>query len=82
MIEVDARGLSCPIPVVKAGKAMDADPGAAIRILVDNEVARENVARLASTRGYAVDSEDAPDGYVLTLDPGAGVKDIPPRRKK
>jgi len=67
MIEVDARGLSCPIPVVKAEKAIDDNPGEEITVLVDNEAARENVTRLAGSKGYAVVSEATPDGYSLVL---------------
>lgn len=71
MIEVDARGLSCPIPLVKAEKAIDNNPGDEIIVLVDNEVARENVSRLAGSKGYSVVSEAISDGYSLVLKPGA-----------
>jgi tRNA 2-thiouridine synthesizing protein A len=69
MTEVDARGRSCPIPVVKAKRAMDGDPSAVVCVLVDEEVARENVSRLATSAGYAVDVEPAGDGYRLVLTP-------------
>ena len=67
MNEVDARGLSCPIPVVKAEKAIDRNPGEEIIVLVDNEVARENVTRLAGSKGYSVVSQATLDGYSLVL---------------
>ncbi len=70
MIEVDARGLSCPIPVVKARKAIDENLGVEIIVLVDNEVARENITRLAGSRGYSVVSKAVSDGYNLQLKPG------------
>jgi len=54
MIEVDVRGLSCPIPVVKTMDAMDENPTAEIVVLCDAEVAKENVSRLARSRGYAI----------------------------
>jgi len=58
---VDARGLSCPQPVVMTKKAIEA--GAAnLEVLVDNEVSKENVLRLArrhnmqiSVRGEGAD---------------------------
>jgi len=57
MIEIDARGLGCPIPVVKTKQAMDKNPGEAITILVETAVAKENVSRLAKSRKYSVKVE-------------------------
>ena len=69
MIEIDARGLSCPIPVVKTQKALDQNPGERLTVLVESEVSRENVSRLARSRGYSVKVEQIPDGYKLHLSP-------------
>ncbi len=51
---IDARGLSCPQPVVLVDKAV-ANGDTVLEILVDNEVARENVSRLAARRGLKTD---------------------------
>lgn len=51
---IDARGLSCPQPVVLVDKAV-ANGDTDLEILVDNEVARENVSRLAARRGLKTD---------------------------
>jgi tRNA 2-thiouridine synthesizing protein A len=51
---VDARGLSCPQPVVLVDRAI-ADGNTDLEILVDNEVARENVSRLINRRGMKAD---------------------------
>jgi len=69
MIEVDVRGLSCPIPVVKTMDAMDGNPTAELEVLCDAEVAKENVSRLAKSRGYAIAEEKAEGGYRLVLRP-------------
>ena len=69
MIEVDVRGLSCPIPVVKTKKAIDGNPNEPITVLVESEVSRENVSRLAKSRGYSVEVEETPDGFRLLLSP-------------
>jgi tRNA 2-thiouridine synthesizing protein A len=69
MIEVDARGFSCPIPVVKTKEAIDKNPQAPLTILVDNEVSRENVSRLAKSRGYSAKVERTEDGFRLLLSP-------------
>lgn len=52
--QVDARGLSCPQPVVLVDRAI-ADGNTDLEILVDNEVARENVSRLINRRGLKAD---------------------------
>ena len=67
MIEVDARGLSCPIPVVRTKKAIDANPGKPIAVLVETAVAKENVSRLAESKGYSVEVEEVGDDYRLVL---------------
>lgn len=69
MIEVDARGLSCPVPVVRTQKALDQNPGGRVTVLVDSQVSMENVSRLARSRGYSVKVEQVLDGYRLQLAP-------------
>jgi len=71
MIEVDSRGFSCPIPVVKTKKAFDENPKEPITVLVDTEVSKENVSRLARSRGYSVKVEQTKDGFRLLFTPSA-----------
>lgn len=59
-VQVNALGDACPIPVVKTVKALAALGGAGtIETLVDNEVAVENLKRLASEKGCGVSVEKA-----------------------
>jgi TusA-related sulfurtransferase len=51
---VDARGLSCPQPVLMALEQMKQQAGGEIVVLVDTETARENVSRAAGSQGWAV----------------------------
>ena len=51
MKRVDARGLSCPEPVIQTKNAM-ASREAQYEVLVDNVVAKENVSRFAIHQGY------------------------------
>jgi len=70
MIEIDARGLSCPIPVVKTKQAMEKNPSEGIIVLVDSSVAKENVSRLAETKKYSIEVETtAKEEYKLLLKP-------------
>jgi tRNA 2-thiouridine synthesizing protein A len=69
MIEVDVRGFSCPVPVVKTKKAMETNPGKELTVLVETVVSKENVSRLAQNQGYSVNIESVEDEYKLTLTP-------------
>ena len=69
MIEVDVRGFSCPIPVVRTKKAIDENPTEPITVLVESAVSKENVSRLAHSKGYAVSIEEVQDGFLLLLSP-------------
>jgi TusA-related sulfurtransferase len=53
--QIDARGLSCPQPVVLVDRAI-AGGNTDLEITVDNEVARENVTRLATKRGLKTEA--------------------------
>lgn len=62
MIIVNAMGDNCPIPVIKTKKAMQALTGPeTIEVLVDNEIAVQNVSKMASASGAKVTSEKLGD---------------------
>jgi len=62
---VDARGLSCPQPVVLTGKAIaESDE---VTVIVNDEAAEENVTRLARSRGFSVKRSEKADGTYLVL---------------
>ncbi len=69
MMEVDARGFSCPIPVVKTKKAMEENPSEPLGVLVESAVSKENVSRLAQSKGYSVKVEELADDFRLLLSP-------------
>jgi tRNA 2-thiouridine synthesizing protein A len=72
MIEVDVKGLSCPIPVVKTKQAMEENPKATISVLIDSNVAKENVTRLAESKKYSVKIEETgAEEFKLVLKPSA-----------
>lgn len=62
MDTIDARGLSCPQPVLMAKKAL-AKKEAAYTILVDTNAAKENVTRFAGHAGYNVTAEETDHSY-------------------
>ena len=66
MKELDARGLSCPEPVVMIRKAM-ASKESAYEMVVDNVTAKENVTRYARHQGYQVSVREQDGEYHLSM---------------
>ena len=48
-IEIDARGLSCPMPVINTKKELDKIESGLVITTVDNIVAKENILKLANS---------------------------------
>jgi TusA-related sulfurtransferase len=63
---LDARGLSCPEPVIMIRKAMMSKENA-YTIAVDNAVSCENVTRYAEHQGYKVDAREENGEYTLSI---------------
>ena len=67
MERLDARGLSCPQPVVLAKNYIDKNGSGEFEIIVDTGTARDNITRLAGNCGWAVSARTEGDDSVLTL---------------
>ncbi len=70
--EVDARGLSCPQPVLLTLQVIQSSDGKEdISVLVDNQASFENVSRAATANGWMIAAADQNnDEYRLTLHKG------------
>ena len=66
MKTLDARGLSCPEPVIMIRKAMMTKE-AEYEIIVDNVTSRENVTRYAEHQGYSVTVSEQDGEYTLSI---------------
>lgn len=79
MLKVNAMGDTCPIPVVKTKDAirqLGAD-GGVVETLVDNEIAVQNLTKMAKQKGYGVESEKLGENeYRVVMTVGAGA-DLP-----
>jgi len=65
---VDARGFSCPQPVLMTMEGMKKTGRGEILILVDTDTSKENVSRAASTQGWQVkDVQPEGEGYRITI---------------
>lgn len=71
---IDARGMACPLPVVNAKKASEEmNAGDVLTVLVDNEIAVQNLQRFASHKGYdAFGEKKAENDYAVTMQIAAG----------
>ena len=79
MLKVNAMGDTCPIPVVKTKDAirqLGAD-GGVVETLVDNEIAVQNLTKMANQKGSGVESEKLGENeYRVVMTVGAGA-DLP-----
>lgn len=68
MVEVDARGLSCPEPIIQTRMALKSLPkGETLSVLVDTVTSRENVRRYVSGEGCSIETEETPEGFKLLI---------------
>ena len=59
---IDCKGMACPLPVVNAKKAAEElCSGDVLTILVDNEIAVQNLSRFAEHKGFGVSAEKKAD---------------------
>ncbi len=62
MIKVNAVGDACPIPVVKTKNAIkELNGSGSVETLVDNEIAVQNLTKMADQKGYKVESKKIKD---------------------
>lgn len=66
METLDARGLSCPEPVIMIRKAMMTKENE-YKIMVDNVTSKENVTRYAEHQGYTVSVSEKEGEYTLSI---------------
>jgi tRNA 2-thiouridine synthesizing protein A len=65
---IDARGLSCPQPVLLTLEAMKKIATGRLTVLVDTDTSRENVRRAAASQGWQEAGIQEQDGaYQITL---------------
>lgn len=66
MNTIDARGLSCPEPVILIRKAMMSKENS-YEMVVDNVASKENVTRFAEHQGYQVAVTEKDGEYTLNM---------------
>ena len=64
---VDARGLSCPMPVLMVQREVKKNAPQSLEVLVDHMTAVQNITRFAASQKYEVAIEETDGEYNLTL---------------
>ncbi len=69
MITIDMTGKACPLPVIETHKALKEHD--AVKTIVDNRIATENLKRLAGQMGctYTM-KEESPERFVVVISKG------------
>lgn len=78
-IEVDARGQLCPKPVIMTKKELDNLQSGVVTTIVDNEVAKDNVSKLAASYGYSfiIDKNKDNEYYIHITKGGIAEEETP-----
>jgi len=66
-VEVDAKGLACPQPVVLSKKALSEISEGEVMVYLDSDVAKENVMRMARNEGCSVAVNEKEEGVFEVL---------------
>jgi tRNA 2-thiouridine synthesizing protein A len=78
---LDARGLACPLPAIKARSALaDVPPGSALIVLATDPEAPIDVAAVAADAGCAFAVEEREGSWRMTLRRPPTPPPGPPRR--
>lgn len=73
---VDARGLACPMPVVKANQALAGMTEGVLEVHVDNAVAVENIKRMAEQKGMTPSvTEEGEKHFVVRMEVNGAVNE-------
>ena len=68
MIErLDARGFSCPQPIVLTRNKMKEIGEGTFEVIVETGTSRDNISRLAKNEGWEIEVSDQGNEFVLTL---------------
>ena len=64
-MEIDARGFACPRPVIMTKRAISENSLEEVLVRVDNEVATENLKKMADQLGYTTSIVEIDNGFAV-----------------
>lgn len=65
--QIDCRGLACPKPVIETKKKMDLINEGILTVIVDNEIAKENIRKFAQSKNFLIEIDSKEEDFYLTL---------------
>ena len=68
MVRVNALGDACPLPVIKTKKALQEMEIGKVEVLVDNDIAVQNIQRYAVSSGCLFDVKEQDGNFIITLE--------------
>lgn len=76
MERVDARGKTCPLPVIETKKVLESMTEGTVEVLVDNAIAVQNLCKMAEQKKMkAVSEKQSEDCYMVTIHCGSRQSD-------
>jgi len=81
-IDIDARGLSCPLPVVRTKNALEGIEEGDITVLIERSDGCQNVVRFAQSQGCTVDVDKKDGLFYMHIHKGKSEKSASPRQSE
>lgn len=72
---IDARNQACPLPVICAKEAMEQEKS--VQVIVDNEIAKENLEKLATQKHYHFSFTQKDHLFEVVLSKEESVEEVP-----
>jgi selenium metabolism protein YedF len=79
-IDVDARGLSCPLPVVRTKKALEGMDEGDITVLIERPEGCQNVRRFAESQGCKITVDEKDGLFYIHIRKGKAEQSVLPRQ--
>ena len=67
MITLDAKGLSCPEPLMMVQDALTKNPGEQVTVEVDSATPRDNILRLARRKRLEASVSESDGVFTITI---------------
>jgi selenium metabolism protein YedF len=67
MNTIDCKGLKCPQPVINVKKYFDTIESGTAEVIIDNEVAKNNISKLANSCGFKYETHEKDGLYSIKI---------------
>jgi selenium metabolism protein YedF len=80
VVEIDARGLNCPLPVVRTKKALEEIEEGELTVLIERPDGRQNVQRFAESQGCKVTVDEKDGLFYIHIRKEKMEPSVPPKQ--